>query len=42
MTGTFLESLKVMGLGMGGIFVVVAIFYFTIVGLGKLFPADKE
>lgn len=38
----FIESLKVMGYGMLGIFVVVAIFYGTIVGLGKIFPADKE
>jgi hypothetical protein len=38
----FIESLKVMGIGMLGIFSVVAIFYGTIVGLGKIFPADKE
>ena len=38
----FLESLKVMGMGMLGIFCVVAIFYGTIVALGKVFPADKE
>ena len=38
----FLQSFKVMGLGMLGIFVVVAIFYGTIVELGKVFPADKE
>lgn len=34
----FYESLKVMGLGMVGIFVVISIFYATIVLLGKAFP----
>jgi hypothetical protein len=38
----FLQSFKVMGFGMLGIFVVVAIFYGTIVALGKVFPPDKE
>lgn len=42
MSVLFIESLKVMGIGMLGIFAVVAIFYGTIVGLGKIFPADKE
>jgi hypothetical protein len=38
----FLESLRIMGLGMAGIFTVVAIFYLTILGLGKVFPPEKE
>lgn len=42
MSELLLESFKVMGIGMLGIFTVVAIFYGTIVGLGKVFPPDKE
>jgi flagellar biogenesis protein FliO len=38
----FLQSLKIMGWGMLGIFVVVAIFYFTIWALNKFLPANKE
>ena len=38
----FLQSLEVMGLGMLGIFTVVAIFYATIVILGKVLPYEKE
>lgn len=38
----FFDSLRVMGFGMAGIFVVVAIFYATIVLLGKFLPPDKE
>ena len=34
----FYESLKVMGLGMIGIFVVISVFYATIILLGKAFP----
>lgn len=42
MNEAFFESLKVMGLGMAGIFTVVAIFYITIVALGKFLPPDKQ
>lgn len=42
MNEALLQSFRVMGLGMAGIFVVVAIFYFTIVALGKFLPPDKE
>ena len=38
----FIESLRVMGIGMLGIFVVIAIFYSLIILLGKVFPPDKE
>lgn len=41
-TSIFFDSLRVMGLGMAGIFAVVAIFYATIIILGKVFPPDKE
>ena len=34
----FFESLRVMGFGMFGIFIVISVFYGTIVLLGKLFP----
>ena len=34
----FYESIRVMGFGMLGIFVVIAVFYVTIVLLGKVFP----
>lgn len=37
-----LDSLKIMGLGMAGIFVVVAIFYGTIAILNKVLPPEKE
>ncbi|MDD3706011.1 MAG: OadG-related small transporter subunit [Clostridiaceae bacterium] len=35
----FFESIKVMGLGMLGIFIVISVFYAMIVLLGKVFPA---
>lgn len=38
----FLQSLKVMGLGMLGIFVVTIILIFFMQLLTKLFPADKK
>ncbi len=37
-----LESFRIMGLGMAGIFVVVAIFYITIVLLNKIFPPEEQ
>lgn len=37
-----LASLRVMGLGMAGIFVVVAVFYITIILLNKLLPIEKQ
>ncbi|MHB1392818.1 MAG: hypothetical protein ACYCYE_07025 [Clostridia bacterium] len=36
--GVFYESIRVMGFGMLGIFIVIAVFYGTIVLLGKVFP----
>jgi Na+-transporting methylmalonyl-CoA/oxaloacetate decarboxylase gamma subunit len=42
MNELFLQSLRIMGLGMAGIFAVVAIFYLTIVALGKFLPPEKE
>lgn len=36
------ESLRVMGLGMGGIFVFMSAFYLMIVGLNKLMPPTEE
>jgi hypothetical protein len=41
-TPDFYESLRIMGLGMAGIFTVVAIFYITILALNKFLPPDKE
>lgn len=38
----FVESLKVMGYGMLGIFVVAAVLVLIMVLLTKLFPAKKE
>jgi hypothetical protein len=35
---TFYQSLEVMGFGMLGIFIVISVFYATIVLLGKIFP----
>ncbi len=36
----FLEALKVMGIGVSGVFLVLAIFYALIKLMIKLFPAD--
>ncbi|HOS69639.1 MAG TPA: hypothetical protein PLG67_02595 [Bacillota bacterium] len=38
----FFESLKVMGLGMLGIFIVISVFFAMIVLLGKVFPAKGK
>lgn len=38
----FYDSLRVMGMGMAGIFVVVAIFYGLIKALTTFLPPDKE
>ncbi|MDF2520533.1 MAG: hypothetical protein K0R84_1161 [Clostridia bacterium] len=42
MNGLVMESLRIMGLGMAGIFVVVAVFYFTIIALNKIFPHKEQ
>lgn len=42
MMENFLASLKVMGLGMLGIFVVAAVLVIIMMLLTKLFPANKE
>lgn len=42
MNADFFESLRVMGLGMTGIFSVVAIFYGIIIALNKFLPHEKE
>lgn len=42
MSENFLESLRIMGFGMLGIFVVVAIFYFIIWALNRFLPVEKE
>lgn len=38
----FYQSLVIMGQGMAGIFIVIAIFYVMIVGLTKLLPPEKQ
>lgn len=38
----FYESLVIMLKGMGGIFVVIIIFFLLIKGLEKLFPAEGK
>ncbi|HWR60541.1 MAG TPA: OadG-related small transporter subunit [Clostridia bacterium] len=38
----FYESLNVMVFGMLGIFIVISVFYATIVLLGKAFPEKKN
>lgn len=37
-----LEALKIMGLGMSGIFLVLILLYLFSMALLKFFPADKE
>lgn len=34
----FYESLRIMGLGMLGIFIVISVYYGMIVLIGKIFP----
>lgn len=38
----FYESLKVMGFGMLGIFIVISVFYTLIVLLGKVFAVKSK
>ncbi len=40
MNDVFLQALKVSGYGLIGIFAVIAIFYFVIKLLLKIFPGD--
>lgn len=42
MITTFMESLKVMGLGMLGIFSVAVVLILIMMMLTKLFPAKKD
>jgi len=37
----FMESLVIMGKGMGGIFVVMLIIYLSIKGLGSIFKGEE-
>lgn len=39
---TFMESLKVMGLGMAGIFAVAIALMLIMMALTRFFPADKK
>ena len=41
MSANLIESFKVMGLGMLGIFTVTAVLMLIIIGLKKLFPSQK-
>ena len=38
----FLDSFKVMGLGMAGIFIVIIVLMAVIWGLTKIFPEKKD
>lgn len=38
----FLESFKVMGLGMAGIFIVIIVLMAVLWGLTKIFPEKKD
>jgi hypothetical protein len=40
-TELLLDSLKIMGFGMGGIFIVIIVIMLVVVALNKMF-ADKE
>jgi hypothetical protein len=42
MTETFYISLKIMALGMGGIFIFMLLFWLIIVLLQKFFPGKSE
>ena len=42
MNSTFLQSLRIMGVGMLGIFVVTIVLIAAMVILTKIFPAGKE
>ncbi|NLI60310.1 MAG: hypothetical protein GX375_02620 [Clostridiales bacterium] len=41
MNEVVLEALKVLGAGMGAVFVVLMLFYFIVKGLQKIFPPTE-
>ena len=41
MTETFIAALKIMGVGMAGIFVFMSLFWFIITALHKRFPGEE-
>jgi Na+-transporting methylmalonyl-CoA/oxaloacetate decarboxylase gamma subunit len=41
-TGMILEALKLMGIGVGSVFVVLSLFFFMVKGLVALFPEKPE
>ena len=42
MSQAFIDSLKIMGIGMIGIFAFMLVFYLVIIGLDRLFPHKEE
>ncbi len=42
MSETFLNTLKIMGIGMAGIFVFMLLFWIIITSLHKKFPGSRE
>ncbi|MDP4110100.1 MAG: OadG family protein [Bacillota bacterium] len=42
MSQMIIEAFKLMGIGVGTVFLVLAIFYFLIIGLLKIFPAKGK
>ncbi|MHC1778980.1 MAG: hypothetical protein AB9922_01935 [Bacteroidales bacterium] len=42
MSETFLNTLKIMGIGMAGIFIFMLLFWIIITGLHKKFPGSRE
>lgn len=37
-----LKALEISGIGLAGVFIFMAIFYFIIIGIDKLFPYKKD
>ncbi|NLJ40060.1 MAG: OadG family protein [Clostridiales bacterium] len=40
MNQVVVESIKILGMGMGTVFVVLALFYAIVKGLNRLFPSN--
>lgn len=42
MNSTIQSALEIAGIGIGGIFIFMAMFYFLIIGIDKWFPFQEE
>lgn len=42
MNSAVITALQISGIGLAGVFLFMAIFYFVIIGIDKLFPIEGE